>query len=205
MSIGYFTLYFNQERKNMKRLNAVVMGLSLAMSAPVFADSFASVAYNFRDGVGQDDGTRINGYELRLGTDIAENTSVDLGSVFRTTEGVSDTQVRAELGLTQTLPLRDTLGLYARLTLGNEFTDADDFAYYSAEAGATVRFCESWRASLGYRYRDAAEQDIAFETQTIRAQVSRSLTQNSEVFLGYDRFAGDFDGNGVNLGFRVNF
>lgn len=187
----------------MKVIGSIALFMVSISSA--MADSFGSIEYNFRDGVGQNDGTRVNGYSLNLGTYLTETTSVDVSSKFRQDNSTSDTNTRLEVGLTQYLPVAGWLKLYGRGAVGTRFDNADDFNYWSVEGGGVVPISQNWSVKLGYRYRDAMEQDIAYETDTIRASLTYAVSENASVFLGYDRFRGDSDMNGVNLGYAFKF
>lgn len=191
--------------KFVKQPLLVAVALASMQSFSAHADSFGSIEYNFRDGYGVDDGTRVNGYSLNLGTYVTETTSVDIGTKFRQDNTTSDTTNRLELGLTQYVPITCWLKLYARGAVGTQFDNTDDFNYYSVEGGGVVPLSDKWSVKLGYRYRDATEQDIAYETKTIRASLTYAVSENASVFLGYDRFSGDTDVNGVNLGYAFKF
>lgn len=186
----------------MRMIAAIVL---LGSISSAMADSFGSIEYNFRDGYGDNDGTRVNGYSLSLGTYLTDTTAVDVSTKFRQDSDTSDTNNRLELGLTQYLPVTDWLKLYARGAAGSRFSDGDDFNYWSAEGGGVVPLNDCWSLKVGYRYRDAMEQDIAYETYTIRASVTYAVSENASVFLGYDRFRGDSEINGINLGYAFKF
>lgn len=183
-----------------------VAALAAAMTAvPAMADSFGLIEYNFRDGYGQNDGTRVNGYTLNLGTYLTETTAVDVSSKFRQDNTTSDTNTRLEVGLTQYLPLTSWLKLYGRGAVGTRFDNNDDFNYWSVEGGGVVPLSQCWSVKVGYRYRDSMEQDIAYETDTIRASLTYAVSKNASLSLGYDRFRGDSDMNGVNIGYAFKF
>lgn len=188
----------------MKMIKAAAIVAAIT-STSAFAGSFGSIEYNFRDGVGQNDGTRVNGYTMNLGTYVTDTTSVDISTKFRQDNSTSDTNTRLEVGLTQYIPVCDWLKVYGRAAVGNRFNDTDDFNYWSAEAGGVVPISKNWSVKIGYRYRDAMEQDIAYETDTIRTSITYAVSENASVFLGYDRFRGDSDMNGVNVGYAFKF
>jgi len=188
----------------MKMMKVAV--LAAAMSAlPAMADGFGSIEYNFRDGYGDNDGTRVNGYSLNLGTYLTETTSVDISSKFRQDNTTSDTNTRLEVGLTQYVPLTSWLKLYGRGGVGTRFDNNDDFNYFSVEGGAVVPLSQNWSVKVGYRYRDSMEQDIEYQTDTIRTSLTYAVSKNASLFLGYDRYSGDTNVNGVNLGYAFKF
>jgi len=188
----------------MKMMKTVA--LVAAMTAvPAMADSFGSIEYNFRDGYGDNDGTRVNGYSLNLGTYLTETTAVDVSSKFRQDNTTSDINTRLEVGLTQYLPLTSWLKLYGRGAVGTRFDNNDDFNYWAVEGGGVVPLSQNLSLKVGYRYRDAMEQDIAYQTDTIRASLSYAVSENASLFLGYDRYSGDTEVNGVNLGYAFKF
>lgn len=185
-----------------------VIASILALTAGIAsAQSFGGIEYNYRDGVGIDKGTDQQGATLTLGTTVAKDTTVDLKSIFRRTDGTGATGNRLEAGLTHTMNVSNNLAGYTRVAIGEKFNSGvtSDFSYYSIEPGIKYQVAPSLGVKVGYRYRNGFSSSDNYQTNTLRLGSEYSLNKTSSLTVGYDRSYKDQEFNGVNVGYNFKF
>lgn len=174
-------------------------------SGAAMAGGFGGVEYNYVDGVGDSRGLTTNGYTITLGTNVAPNTAVDLKTSFVRADNSGATGNALEAGVTQSYGLGNGLSAYARVGLGKLWTNGSDLTYYSVEPGLKYAATQDLTLSAAYRFRDSTSADRQFKTNTLRLGGEYALTKASAVTFGYDRYYGDTQANGVNVGYAFKF
>lgn len=194
----------------MKKL-VLAVALTVASFAAIAEDNFAHLQYTFRDTIAGDQGnTNRQGINFTLGRNINQNWQVDIGEQFRTEKfnedkGAGNNTTRLEAGTTYTQPLNDMFSLYTRGALGYKLTANQDHTYYSWESGANIHVTEPLTLRVGYRYRDSFSQEYFDKTNTVRLGAQYAINKTSFLSAGVDRFYGDSQALGINLGYGVRF
>lgn len=194
-------------------LLAVAVALATAAltsqaAQPVEAtNSFVHGQYTFRDGIaGDSDVANRQGVNLTVGRNIGYGITLDGGVQVRNENGNSGRDTtRLETGATYQFGLTDGVAFYTRGALGYKLTDAEDSTYYSVEPGVRFQATPALNLRAGYRYRTAFNDSIFDKTNTVRVGAEYALTNTQTVTLGLDRFYGDSQALGVNVGYAVRF
>lgn len=190
-------------------LLAVSFSAAAAQPLTVTADpaTFVHGQYTFRDSIaGQSDDPNRNGVNLTVGRNVAPGIVLDGGVQFRTENGEAGRDsTRLEAGATYQRNLTQNVAFYTRGALGYKLTDADDSTYYSVEPGLNFHVTQPLHVRVGYRYRDAFNNDIFDKTNTVRVGAEYALDKTQAVTLGIDRAYGDSEFLGVNVGYAVKF
>ena len=154
--------------------------MALALSSSVFAAT-ATLEYQNQNGVnGSADTNNIN---LTVKEAFNKNFTgdVQLSNTYNDSNGAANS-FRGEAGLTGSTPIVGTLGLYTRVAAGQKFTSTTNFTYYSVEPGITAGLGGGFNAKLGYRFRDAFDNNTyADQTRTVRAGLSYDINSKNTV------------------------
>ncbi len=199
----YDTQFTHKENEMKKFVIATVLALTAGLASA--QGNFGGIEYNYREGYGADKGTDQNGYTLTLGTSVAKDTTVDLKSVFRRTDGSGDITNRLEAGLTRNLDIGNGFAGYGRVAIGEKWNEGTNFSYYSIEPGVKYAVTPSLGVKVGYRYRDSFADNKDYQSNTLRLGADYAVGKNSSVSIGYDRFYKDQEFNGLNLGYNIKF
>ena len=192
-------------------MKKITLAVLLALSTSVFADTGNSIgiSYALRDTIaGDNDRPNRQGFNLMYSHRFNQNWAVDTNEQFRTerfnTEG-GNSSTRVEGGVTYTQKLTDTLAFYTRGGLGYRFTTADDNTYYSVEPGLRFQTTDALNLRFAWRYRDSFNDKINDQTHTVRLGAEYALTKEDTLSVGVDRFYGDSQLMGYNLGYTHKF
>jgi opacity protein-like surface antigen len=130
--------------------------------------------------------------DVQVQTSIAENTNKVGG--------------RVEAGVTGKTSF-GRFSPYARVAVGQKFTDKGDFSTYSVEPGVAVALTDTLTASVGYRYRTAFNVTPTHNdtTETARASLSYKINDLTSVKVGYDQVRGDSKQDNVTVGITRSF
>ena len=175
------------------------------VSGAAMAGGFGGVEYNYVDGIGASKGVTSNGYTVTLGTNVAPSTAVELKTSFARVDSVGSTGNALEAGITQSYGLGNGITAYARGALGKLWTNGADLTYYSVEPGLKYAATPALTLSAGYRFRDSTNSDKVFKTNTVRLGGEYALSKTSAITVGYDRYYGDTEANGLNVGYAFKF
>ena len=189
----------------MKKLLALV---AILATGSVFAAS-GTVEYQNIDGIGSTP-TDQNQYSLTVKENINKNFVGDLGisqTSNRTSGSDTLSSTRTEAGLTGSASVFGVTP-YTRVALGQKFTSATNFTYYSVEPGVAVPVGSTGvTAKVGYRFRNAVS-DINTNndtTRTWRAGLSYDLTAKDTIGVRYDKMRGDTNQNIVAVNYTRGF
>lgn len=177
-----------------------LLGLAMALAtSSAMADS-VNLEYGFEDYIDNTTGFYRNDTQAaKAGAsfDIIEGMTFDVSLRGRFENGTSDISQRLETGVTAT-PFK---GYFVRVGLGQEFTETDNFTFYNVEPGFVHPITSKLNGVIRYRYTNAFDTDIGFETHTARGDLEYSLDENNVVAVGYDRVFNDLEANQ----FRINY
>lgn len=189
-------------------LLTALMGVSAISKAE---SNIAHIQYTLRDTIaGDSNSPNRQGNNFTLGHIFNQNWQVDIVEQFRTEKfneknGEGNNTIRLESGVTYNQSLNDLISLYTRGSLGYKITNTQDHTYYSVESGANIHVIEPLILRIGYRYRDSFSQEYFDKTNTVRLGAQYSINKESFISVGIDRFYGDSQLMGYNLGYGVRF
>jgi len=95
--------------------------------------------------------------------------------------------------------------LGGRLGLGEKFTTSQDFSYYTIEPKAAYAITKELTAAASWRYRNAFNNNVNYETRTWKAGFDYAVTKNDEVGVRYFEKRGDSNTNGVSVEYTRSF
>ena len=187
----------------MKKILALV---AILATGSVFAAS-GTIEYQDINGVNNTP-TDQNNYSLTVKESINKNFVGDLG-ISQTSNKTSgaDTlaSTRTEAGLTGSTSVFGVTP-YVRTALGQKFTSATNFTYYSVEPGVAVPVGSTGvTAKVGYRFRNAIDTANNDTTRTWRAGLSYDLTAKDTIGVRYDKMRGDTNQNIVAVNYTRGF
>jgi len=137
------------------------------------------------------------------------NNTFDVHTQFSSsqTDNTNSVSTRLEIGGTATVPLFSSVKGYTRIGLGQRYSTAGSFTYYSVEPGVTVPLSPSLTARVGYRYRTALENTNVnkYTTDTVRVGVTYAVNNKDSVGFRYDRITGDSRQDGHSLFYSRSF
>jgi opacity protein-like surface antigen len=185
----------------MKKILAI---LAMAISSSVYA---ASVTVEYQDQTGVNSTTDSSLYLISVSENINKNFSAAITSNFGakdSTGAVSNSRIEGSI------TGRTNMGLinpYVRIGVGQKFTTATNYSYYSIEPGVTAPLANTGlTARVGYRYRTAVDANsYADTTDTWRFGLSYALTKQDTVGVRYDRVRGDANLNSLAFNYTRNF
>lgn len=170
-------------------------------------NSFVHGQYTFRDGIaGDSDAANRNGINLTVGRNIGYGITLDGGVQVRNENGSNGRDTtRLETGATYQFGLTKDIAFYTRGAVGYKLTDQEDSTYYSVEPGINVHVTQPLHIRVGYRYRDAFNDNIFDKTNTVRVGAEYALNKTNTLTFGVDRAYGDSEFLGINVGYAVKF
>jgi predicted porin len=156
------------------------------------------------------EGSKVNGLEgakdamstnFAISESINKNLSVHTQLTSQQTDSTNAISTRLEVGGTYSLPVYGPVTGYTKVALGQKYSTAGQFTYYSIEPGLSVPLTSSLTAKVGYRYRTAAENPNVNKdtTDTVRIGVSYAINKQHAVGVRYDRMTGDSRNDSVNI------
>lgn len=187
---------------------ALAASVNVQAAQPVeTTNSFIHGQYTFRDSIaGQSDDANRQGVNLTVGKNIGYGITLDGGVQVRNENGTAGRDTtRLESGATYQFGLTQGLTFYTRGALGYKLTDQEDSTYYSVEPGIRFQVLPALNLRAGYRYRTAFNDSIFDKTNTVRVGAEYDINKNNTLTLGLDRFYGDTEALGVNVGYAVKF
>ena len=192
----------------MKKLLSALL-LVTTVSAWADTNNSLGISYALRDSIaGDKDRPNRQGYNLVYAHRFNSNWAADVNQQFRTErlnteDGNND--LRLETGVTYTQAVIDKVSLYTRGALGYRFTSTVDHTYYSVEPGIRYQVTDPLNVRMGWRYRDSFNDTFNFQTHTVRVAAEYLLTKEDLLTIGVDRFYGDSETMGYNLGYVHRF
>jgi opacity protein-like surface antigen len=175
-----------------------LIGLAMAFAAAGASADSVNIEYDFEDYVDQGFYTNdSNAMKVGASFDVIEGMTFDMSLRGRFENGTSDIGQRLETGFTAE-PFN---GYFVRLGVGQEFTENDNFSFYSVQPGFEHQITSKVKGIVRYRYQNAFDTDIAFETHAARGDLEYSFNENNVVAVGYDRVFNDLEANQ----FRINY
>ena len=188
----------------MKKILALV---AILATGSVFAAS-GTFEYQNINGV-QNTPTDQNNFSLTVKESINKNFVGDLGLSQTTNQtSGSDTlaSTRLETGLTGSVAT-GPVSPYVRAAVGQKFTSATNFTYYSVEPGvsAPVPGVSGLTAKVGFRFRNAIDTANNDTTRTWRAGLAYDLTAKDTIGVRYDKMRGDTNQNIVAVNYTRGF
>lgn len=184
-----------------KTLIAVTLAIFATVSS---AEGFGGIEYNYVSGLKTQKGTNSNGATVTLGTTVLPATAVDLNAQFERTNNNAATANRFEIGVTQTYAIANFTP-YVRAAIGEQYFTGSQHGYWAVEPGVRVAVNKDWNVGIGYRYRDAFRDNVAFKSNTARLSAEYALNKSSALTVGYDRSYGDATNYGINAGYTFKF
>ena len=156
------------------------------------------------------EGSKVNGLEGAkdaLSTQFAVSESIN--KTFSVNAQVSSQQsdvtnavtTRLEVGGTATVPVYGPVSGYTRVAVGQKYSTAGSFTYYSIEPSVSVPLTPSLTAKVGYRFRTAAENANLNKdtTDTVRVGLSYALNKEHAVGFRFDKMTGDSKNESYNF------
>ena len=176
--------------------------MALAISSSAFAAS-VTVTGALVDGV--QGSANQNQYGLGVKGDFNKNIAGDVSFLNVQTDGTNALSTRLEAGLTA----QNTYGMfipYARVAVGEKYTNTTTFTYYSIEPGVKVPFGKTGiTGQVGYRFRNAVYTTNNDTSRTWRAGLSFPMTKVDSIGLRYDNVRGDQNQNILAVSYTRGF
>ena len=192
-------------------MNKLLVTLLLTLSTVAAADTgnTVGISYALRDTIASDkDNPNRQGINLSFAHKFNSNWAVDINEQFRTERLNSDdgkSSTRLEGGVTYTLPVTQDITFYTRAGLGYKFASSYDAAYYAIEPGIKFQVTQPLNVRVAYRYRNTFNDNIKDKTDTVRIGAEYNLTKEHVITAGIDRFYGDSEAIGYNIGYAYKF
>jgi hypothetical protein len=185
-------------------MKKILSGLvALAISGMVFAGSVTVEGAKLNT-IGGNDQMNSN---FTLSESINNTFSVHTQLSSTQTDTSNSVSTRLEVGGTATVPLYGPINGYTKVALGQKYSTAGQFTYYSIEPGVSVPLSSSLTAKVGYRYRTAAENPNVNKdtTDTVRVGVTYAIDKVRAVGFRFDRITGDSRQDGYNVFYTHSF
>jgi len=138
---------------------------------------------------------------------VNKTFSVHTQLVSTQTDNTNAVSTRLEVGGSATVPLFGSVTGYTKLGLGQKYSTAGQFTYWSIEPGINVPLTEKITAKVGYRYRTAAENPNVNKdtTDTVRIGASYAIDKVRSVGFRFDRITGDSRQDAYNVFYTHSF
>lgn len=185
-------------------MKKILTGLvALAISGMVFAGSVTVEGAKLNT-IGGNDQMNTN---FTLSETVNKTFSVHTQVSSSQTDNTNAVSTRVEVGGTATTQLFGPVGGYAKLAVGQKYSTAGSFTYYSIEPGVTMPLSSALTAKVGYRFRTAAESPNVNKdtTDTVRVGVTYAIDKVRAVGVRYDRITGDSRQDGYNVFYSHSF
>jgi len=191
--------FFTKE-KFMKK----IVTIAALMAATTLA-SAASITIEGQDQQGHRGARDSTNYSLSVKYPVNKTFAADIGFTAYQQDGTKALSNRLEAGVTGTMPV-GPVSLYARVAVGEKFSNGADFEYYSVEPGVVYNFTDKLSGKVGYRFRNGFGNNGNFDTtHTARAGVSYALTKQDTVGVRYDQVRGDSFNHSFNFAYTRSF
>jgi len=156
------------------------------------------------------EGSKVNGLEgakdavsanFAVSETINKTFSVNTQLSSQQSDVTNAVTTRLEVGGTATVPVYGPVSGYTRVAVGQKYSTAGSFTYYSIEPGVSVPLTPSLTAKVGYRFRTAAEHANVNKdtTDTVRVGVSYALNKEHAVGFRFDKMTGDSKSDSYNF------
>jgi len=186
-------------------MKKILTGLvALAISGMVFAGSVTIEGAKLDTKNGGKDQMNTN---FTLSESINSTFSVHTQLSSSQTDSTNAVSTRLEVGGTATVPLYGPVSGYTKVAVGEKYSTAGSFTYYSIEPGVSVPLNSSLTAKVGYRFRTAASNPNLNNdtTHTARVGVTYAIDKVRAVGVRYDRITGDSRQDGYNVFYSHSF
>ena len=192
----------------MKKLIAII---ALAFAGTAFAGGAGVVMeYDYDHGEGKDSGKNSNSVSIapyyKFGdnwtADIKLDTSRDIGQTNGKNKEIKDSlmaRIRKDWKVTEDIKLG------VRLGIGERFTQASDYSFYTIEPIAYYYITPDWNVNALYRYRNSFDQTKNYQTDTYKIGTSYKVTKEDEIGVKYVSKYGDSRSNGVEFTYARGF
>jgi hypothetical protein len=141
---------------------------------------------------------------LSIKENITPTLAGDVGISNTETAATRTLSTRIEGGLTYARPV-GPVGVYVRGAVGEKYTGATDYQYYSIEPGVTYFMNDKLSFKVGYRYRTAVDEAIVDATNTVRVGATYALTKNDAINVRFDRVRGYTEQDGASIAYVRSF
>ena len=185
-------------------MKKILTGLvALAISGMVLAGS-VTVEGSKINTIGGNDQMNSN---FTLSESINNTFSVHTQLSSTQTDNTNAVSTRLEVGGTATTKLYGPVSGYTKVAVGQKYSTAGSFTYYSIEPGVTMPLSPSLTAKVGYRFRTAAENANVNKdtTDTVRVGVTYAINKKDAVGFRFDRITGDSRQDGYNVFYSRSF
>jgi predicted porin len=156
------------------------------------------------------EGSKVNGLEggkdalstnFAISETVNKTFSVHTQVVSQQSDVTNAVSTRLEVGGTATVPVYGRVSGYTRVAVGQKFSTAGHFTYYSIEPGLSMPLSPSLTAKVGYRFRTAAEDANVNKdtTDTVRVGLTYALNKQHAVGFRFDRQSGDTRSDSYNF------
>lgn len=181
------------------------LALTLALTAFAGLVSAGSVTLEGQDQLGDKGAKNSTNYQVSVKESINNTFAGDVRFINYQQHQTEALSTDLEAGVTGTYPV-GSAGIYARVALGERYTNTGNFAYYSIEPGVTYTLGKA-TAKVGYRYRTAMVDPNVYNntTDTVRVGLSYALTKKDTVGVRYDRMRGDIQNHSYNMSYTRSF
>jgi long-subunit fatty acid transport protein len=181
-----------------------IVTIAALMAATTLAGA-ASVTIEGQDQQGHRGARDSTNYSLSVKESINKTLTADIGFTAYQQDGTKALSNRLEAGVTGTMPV-GPVSLYARVAVGEKFSNGADFEYYSVEPGVVYNFTDKLSGKVGYRFRNGFGDNGNFDTtHTARAGVSYAINKRDTVGVRYDQVRGDSFNHSVNFAYTRSF
>ena len=196
----------------MKKIFAIVV---LATTASAFAQSGVSVEFERERGT-TGSNTMSNTIKVApyvkldngIKLDLQIGASRDDGSVSGNNNAIENTVEARAQKMYQVAP---GLKVGARVGLGEVFNGSNaagktvDFGYYTITPKAEYAVTDKLSALASWRYRNAFDDSVNYQTRTAKAGLGYAVTKKDAVEVQYFEKRGDSNVNGVELAYSRSF
>jgi hypothetical protein len=185
-------------------MKKILTGLiALAISGMVLAGSVTVEGAKLNT-IGGNDQMNTN---FTLSETVNKTFSVHTQVSSSQTDNSNSVSTRLEVGGTASVPVYGPVSGYAKLAVGQKYSTAGQFTYYSIEPGLTMPVGSNLTAKVAYRYRTAAESPNANKdtTDTVRIGLTYAIDKARSVGVRFDRITGDSRQDGYNVFYSHSF
>jgi len=187
-------------------MKKILTGLfALAISGMVFAGSVTVEGSRLDNKNGGKDQWNTN---FTLSESINNTFSVHTQVSSSQTDSTNAVSTRLEVGGTATVPVYGPVSGYTKVAIGEKYSTAGNFTYYSIEPGVSAPIGSTGlTAKVGYRYRTAVSNPNVNNdtTQTVRVGVAYAINKQNAVGFRFDKITGDSRQDGYNVFYTRSF
>lgn len=175
--------------------------LAMVISTAAFAGPSFQVEYQNEDNETTNKTSQALAWTLK--NKLTDQLSGDIGGTTSQQNSNYSLGQRLEVGLTYE-PVK---WAYARVTIGEKFSNTTRNAYYSIEPGVKFPIYGDLSGKVAYRYRNAFDT-TSYNTQrenTYRVGLGYVINKEHAVGVGYDYTTGSADKNVWKVNYTYNF